>query len=141
MKKEDVLFKQIANYIEFGKINQKCRKKYPQIMSIQDTLFDNLYSSNSILRVLSDSSIVDPNRMEDVNYFASLNILAYALYFDDINLKTHGDNLMYLIHTQQTAKDGGWRFAHYLDKESNVYLTMYGLWSLCQFKELVSNLK
>jgi hypothetical protein len=141
LKKEDVLFKQIANYIEFGKINQKCRKKYPQIMSIQDTLFDNLYSSNSILRVLSDSSIVDPNRMEDVNYFASLNILAYALYFDDINLKTHGDNLMYLIHTQQTAKDGGWRFAHYLDKESNVYLTMYGLWSLCQFKELVSNLK
>lgn len=137
----EIFFKQIANYIEFGKINQKCGKKYPQIKSTKETLFNNLYETQSILTVLSDTSKVDPNRIEDVNYFAPFNILAYALYFDDINLKKHGDNLMYLIHTQQTAIDGGWRFAHYLERKSNMYVTMYGLWSLCQFKELVSKFK
>lgn len=140
-KDGEKLYKQIANYIEFGQIYQKCGNKYPQVKAIKDNIFKNLYDYNSILTVLSDTTQLDINHPEDVNYFASFNILAYALYFGDINIKVHGDNLMYLIHTQQTAKDGGWRSAHYLDRKSNMYVTMYGLWSLCQYRELVSNLK
>ncbi len=117
-------------------------------------LFDELYPDNNLRKyyldlykdIIYDTSKKEPTKSEnepnyrDLNTLSSkiypLRFLAYALYNNDINLQTHSVDLFYLLDAQQ--KNGSWSLIkkfNYFD--SNADNTNYGLWSLCQFREML----
>lgn len=141
----------IFMYYNFVELNRRCEDISINSKEYQTKLFNELYPANNPKMYYLDTfpktpnaESINPKDLIDntprhleletfTNRYNPVRMLAYALYGNDVNLKSYSDNLIYLLDAQQ--KNGSWSLAkkfNYFD--SNVVTTFYGLWSLCEFK-------
>lgn len=143
----------IHMYWKFTALNLKCNDEVINTKSYSKKMFDELYPTNNLksyyfldtvhkitdtIPLLIKTSESNMQTPADMSAFAKkynpLRMLAYALYANDVNLKIHSDELMYLLDAQK--KDGSWSVAKMFNNDdSNLRATIYGLWSLCEFRE------
>lgn len=148
----------IFSYWKFSEINKNCFDSFIGTNTYKTKLFNELYPINNIKKfyldtlpnikksVSLDSNIYYGNQLKKIDLedfyskYNPLRMLAYSLYADDININTKSDNLMYLLDAQQA--NGSWSVAKKFNSfDSNMNATIYGLWSLCEFRNKLEKLK
>ena len=148
---------QIKDYWIFAELNRRCKDESNGSITYQETLFKELFPRNNPKAFyldafpaigIRDSSTANsfyqtPKEKElDIFYdkYSPLRMLAYALYANDVNMTNYSDNLIYLLDAQQ--ENGSWslakKFNHF---NSDPTSTIYGFWSLCEFKSKLLNNK
>jgi hypothetical protein len=147
----------IKLYWLFSELMHNCAENTDTIKSYKLKLFDDLFPRNNPKAFyldafpaigIRDSSTANsfyqtPKEKElDIFYdkYSPLRMLAYALYANDVNMTNYSDNLIYLLDAQQ--ENGSWslakKFNHF---NSDPTSTIYGFWSLCEFKSKLLNNK
>lgn len=142
----------IYNYWRFIQFNRKCANDDIGSIEYQEKLFKELYSQNNLKAFYLDTfpktrnaeninpkllyeNTPNPRELEIFSYkYNPMKLLAYALYGNDVNLKKHAEDLMYLLDAQ--GKDGSWSMAKKFNFfASDTKSTIYGLWALCEFRD------
>jgi len=150
----------VGTYVKLVEMYKRNRFNTEDSVNYQKKMFKKLYANNNLKSSFLDVKFnlvkqkpeavdsmnalpvsINPINDDFIKYSKEhnpLRLLAYALYADDINLQKYPENLMYLLDAQK--KDGSWSVAmKYNAYYQEVSSTIYGLWSLCEFKEKLSD--
>lgn len=126
----------IETYFYFSEISRSCPGKYPLADSMKTALFLSLNKKLKLSEAMKDSSEVAVKNDLSFNLHYPFKFLAYALYANDISLKTNGADLIRLLSLQE-PKTGAWKEYNFTSDIMYYPSTFYAIWALCELKQRV----
>ena len=143
LRKKVSLQDRIQIYWSLGEIHRSCRSLHPKTEDMISQFYEELSKDFSLKSIYTNkiAFVTGSKTQESYNMYYPLRTLAYSMYVDTGLVRWDSDALMYLLATQNKA-DGGWSTYYQKDKESQAIPTLYGWWTLYEWRErLLNNVK
>lgn len=117
-------------------------KNYPNNNTVpikyKNTIYNYMYKyynfKNSIKVYKKDNT-------QEINITSIAKVLGYALYGNNITIKTNGSDLMYLLAFQNNQNLWSPMFPNANESQNYAETTLYAIWALCQFKDQLVTLE
>lgn len=129
--------KGLGYLLNFATLVQKCDKVSPTYYEGFSSIFQEIYDSNALSKLMTMDLVDDGRGMEYSIYASYISIIAlnYGLYSNKLDLNKYGLELFYLM-SLYNIKDGSWSpFIRTVTPESNLTTSMMATWALLSWKE------
>lgn len=135
IEKKLLLFRSIAN------IDNKCHSSI--VEKYEHDYYEELYKKCSypayFKNILKYEKLISEGKMKmyvEEEFSNYLRFVTYATYANQINLKSHSNDLMQVLFLQ-TMPFGYWQSDYTKKEDGLLSSTIYGYWTLLQFRELL----
>ncbi|HQO88900.1 MAG TPA: hypothetical protein PKX72_03170, partial [Chitinophagales bacterium] len=130
----------IQTYWTLIELGKNCPKAHPGLEKMQVDYFTELAKVYNFSQLYSPATVLTAKNMESYNLLLPVRTTAYGLYANNGSVPALDSRLMYVLSSQNLS-DGGWPVYYVLNKEGDAMTTLYGLWALCEWRELLNGEK
>lgn len=130
----------IQTYWSLIELGKNCKDAHPGLEQMQANYFSELVKEYNFSQMHTPAAVLTAKNIESYNLLYPLRTMAYGLYANNGSVTPVDSRLMYLLSSQNLS-DGGWPVYYELNKEGDAMTTLYGLWALCEWRELLNGEK
>jgi len=122
-------------YFTITEFDKTCGSEENKATYYRKQLFEKTYPIFNLTPVLKDTTTLTVLNYKKYKLNNRYQFFAYALYAKDFDLKTHQEDIIYFLTSQD--KLGGFKEFNIISERPSIEPTIYGLWALLELKEQI----